>query len=175
MLLENTEIWFQDETRIGQQGSLTRSWAIKGSRPRVVRQRQFLSAYLYGAICPTRQKAAALIMPYVNSACMSQHLAEIATQVSEGHHAIVVVDRASWHTSDKLTIPNTITLLPLPAYSPELNPQENVWQWLKSRHLANRVFSSFDAIVDAATDAWNCFVKKPELIESIGTREWAAI
>lgn len=173
--LDQVEVWFQDETRIGQQGSLTRIWAIKGTRPRVVRQQQFLSTYIYGAVCPQRQVGAALIMPYANSDCMNQHLAEISKEVADGHHAVVVIDQARWHTSKKLTIPNNISLLPLPAYSPELNPQENVWQWIKDRYISNRVFTSFDEIVDAAVMAWNKFVENPALIKSIAAKDWAVV
>lgn len=160
---------------MGQQGSLTRIWAIKGTRPRVVRQQQFLSTYIYGAVCPQRQVGAAVIMPYANSECMNQHLAEISSQVIEGKHAVIIVDQARWHTSNQLIIPNNISLLPLPAYSPELNPQENVWQWIKDKYLANRVFSSLDEIVDAASVAWNKFMENPDLIKSIATRSWAVI
>jgi hypothetical protein len=78
------EVWFQDETRVGQQGSLTRIWAIKGTRPRVVRQQQFLSTYIYGAVCPQRQVGAALIMPYANSDCMNLHLIEISHRLPVG-------------------------------------------------------------------------------------------
>ena len=173
--LEQVEVWFQDETRVGQQGSLTRIWAIKGTRPRVVRQQQFLSTYIYGAVCPQRQVGAALIMPYANSECMNQHLAEISTQVINGNHAVVVIDQARWHTSNKLIVPNNISLLALPPYSPELNPQENVWQWIKDKYLANRVFASLDEIVDAAVIAWNKFVENPALIKSIADRSWAIL
>ena len=140
-----------------------------------MRQQQFLSMYIYGAVCPQRQVGAAVIMPYANTKCMNQHLAEISTQVMEGNYAVVIVDQARWHTANQLIIPNNILLLPLPAYSPELNSQENVWQWIKDKYLANRVFSSLDEIVDAATAAWNKFVENPDLIKSIATRNWAII
>lgn len=169
------EVWFQDETRVGQQGSSTRIWAIKGTRPRVVRQQQFLSTYIYGAVCPQRQVGAALIMPYANSECMNQHLIEISAQIADDNHAVIVVDQARWHTSNKLIIPDNISLLPLPPYSPELNPQENVWQWIKDKYLANRVFASLDEIVDAAAIAWNKFVENPDLIKSIANRNWAIL
>jgi len=93
------EIWFQDETRVGQQGSLTRIWAVKEQDQDIVRQQQFLSAYIYGAVCPQRQVGAALDYAVYNSACMNQHLAELSTQVIEGNHAVVIIDQARWHTS----------------------------------------------------------------------------
>jgi len=66
-------------------------------------------------------------------------------------------------------------LLPLPPYSPELNAQENVWQWIKDKQLSNRVFASFTAITNAAVDAWNNFIKQPDLIHSIANRDWAVL
>ena len=173
--MNKVEIWFQDETRVGQQGSLTRIWAIKGTRPRVVRQRQFLSTYIYGAVCPQRQVAVGLVMPYANSECMNQHLAEISKQVIGGNHAVLVIDQAGWHISNKLIIPENISILPLPPYSPELNPQENVWQWIKDKYLSNRAFASLDEILDAAVLAWNKFAENPSLIKSITDRHWAIL
>lgn len=169
------EIWFQDETRVGQQGSLSRIWAKTGTRPRVVRQQQFLSSYIYGAVCPQRKVGAALVMPYANSYCMSEHLNEISQHIQENSHAVVIVDQARWHTSKQLAIPHNISLLPLPPYSPELNAQENIWQWIKDKHLSNRVFSSFFDITNAAVDAWNNFIKHPDLIYSIASRDWAIL
>jgi transposase len=173
--IDQVEVWFQDETRVGQQGSLTRIWAIKGTRPRVVRQQQFLSTYIYGAVCPQRQVGAALILPYANSDCMNEHLIEISKHIATGNHAVLIVDQAKWHSSKILIIPDNISLLPLPPYSPELNSQENVWQWIKDKYLANRAFSSLDDISDAAVMAWNKFVENPDLIKSIAYREWATL
>ncbi len=172
---EQIEIWFQDETRIGQQGSLSRIWSIKGTRPRVVRQQQFLSTYIYGAVCPKRKVGAGLILPYANSQCMNKHLEEISKTVLPGNHAVIVVDQARWHISQQLNIPHNISLLALPPYSPELNPHENVWHFIKPKYLSNRVFSSLEAILQAASDAWIKFVSNPQLIASITFRKWAAI
>ena len=108
------EIWWQDESRIGQQGSLSRVWATKGTRPRVVRQKQFLSTYIFGAVCPDRDVGCALILPECNAGMMQLHLDEISSAVREGYHAIVLIDRASWHTTEALNIPENISLLPLP-------------------------------------------------------------
>jgi transposase len=91
------EIWFQDEARVGQQGSLEYIWAPVGSRPRMVRDNRHDSAYLFGAICHRRQVGAAIIMPAANTEAMNEHLAEIATQVAPGAHAVLVCDRAGWH------------------------------------------------------------------------------
>jgi len=87
----------------------------------------FASAYLFGAVCPSQGKAAALIMPICNTAAMNHHLSEISSQVAADAHAAVILDRAGWHRSQGLLVPGNITLLELPPYSLELNPVERVW------------------------------------------------
>jgi hypothetical protein len=130
------EVWFQDEARVGQKGSLTYVWAPIGSCPRMVRDNRHDSAYLFGAICPARAVGAAIIMPAANAEAMNKHLTEISTQVASGAHAVVVCDKAGWHqTGRRLRVPDNITLLPLPSYAPELNPMENVWEYLRGNKL----------------------------------------
>ena len=117
---------------------------------------------------------AALVLPSVNTAAMNLHLAEISTQVAPGAHAVVTLDGAGWHqTGGKLKLPDNISLLPLPPYSPELNPVENIWQFLRQNYLSNRVFDGYIAIVDACCNAWNAFVAAPNTIRSIASRTWA--
>ena len=171
--LNKIEIWWQDESRIGQQGSLSRVWATKGTRPRVVRQRQFLSTYIFGAVCPDRDIGCALILPECNSGMMQIHLDQISEQVQEDHHAIVLMDRASWHTTEALNIPKNITIMPLPPYSPELNPMEQVWQQLRKIKLSNTNFKGYDDIVDSCCEAWNCFCDENGNIQNLCTRDWA--
>jgi hypothetical protein len=84
------EIWFTDEARVGQQGTLTRIWAKRGSRPRALRDRRFEWAYLFGAICPERRIGAAIVMPEVNVEAMNEHLAEISRHISVGAIALLV-------------------------------------------------------------------------------------
>lgn len=107
---------------------------------------------------------------------MNLHLQEISNQVAPGAHAVVVLDGAGWHqTGGRLSVPENISLLHLPPYSPELNPQENVWEYLRQNQLANRVYESYDAIVEACCKAWNDFVAEPGRIKSIGWRDYAAV
>ena len=107
---------------------------------------------------------------------MNLHLAEISRHVSAGSHAVVVLDGAGWHqTGGKLEVPENLSLLKLPPYSPELNPVENIWQFLRQNHLSNRVFDNYDAILDACCDAWNALTADPGRIRSIATRAWAAV
>jgi len=168
------ELWWQDEARVGQQGSLTYIWAEKGSRPTALRDQRFTWAYLFGAVCPARGTGAALVLPLADTAAMTLHLAEIGSQVAPGAHAVVVLDGAGWHRpAGRLRLPDNISLLHLPPYSPELNPVENIWQFLRQNHLGNRVFDTYDAIVDACCAAWNALIAAPERIRSIATRDWA--
>jgi len=104
---------------------------------------------------------------------MQLHLDEIARAIAPGAHAVVMLDQAGWHMSAKLDIPGNITLLPLPPRSPELNPAENVWQFLRDNWLSNRVFTSYDDILDHCCDAWNKLIDQPWRIMSIGLRGWA--
>ncbi|MCK5081312.1 MAG: IS630 family transposase [Candidatus Omnitrophica bacterium] len=172
---DKIEVWWQDESRIGQQGSLSRVWATKGTRPRVVRQRQFLSTYIFGAVCPDRDVGCALILPQCNSGMMQIHLDQISEHVKKGHHAILLMDRAGWHTTEALNVPKNITLMPLPPYSPELNPMEQVWQQLRKIKLSNTNFKDYDDIVDSCCEAWNCFCDEDGNIQNLCTRDWAVI
>jgi transposase len=168
------EVWWQDESRVGQQGSLSRVWATKGTRPRVVRQRQFLNTYIFGACCPEKDKGCALILPECCTGMMQLHLDEISKNVEDGFHAIFIIDRASWHTTEALIIPENISLSPLPAYSPELNPMEQVWQKIKGDSLTNTTFKSYDDIVERCAKAWNSFCDEDGNIKQLCSRSWAS-
>ena len=139
------EVWFQDEARIGQKNKRTRRWARRGTRPSAPHDQRTQSAYIFGAICPAAGKAAGLVLPFCNTEAMNLHLAEISHAVAKGAHAVLLVDQAGWHTSGKLAVPANISILLLPPRSPELNPTENVWQFMRDNWLSNRVFQSFDA------------------------------
>jgi len=170
------EIWFQDEARVGQKGSLSYVWAPVGSRPPMVRDNRHDTAYIFGAICPARGVGAAIIAPAANTECMNLHLAEISTQVAPGAIAAVICDGAGWHQrGGELRVPDNIVLLPLPPYAPELNPMENVWDYLRANKLSAGVWDSYDAILAACADAWSWLVNDPSRIRSIGSREWATV
>ena len=118
-------------------------------------------------------KGAALVLPRCNTQAMNLHLAEISAAVAPGAHAVLLLDQAGWHGSHDLQVPENITLLPLPPRSPELNPVENVWQFMRQNWLSNRVFASYNDIVDHCCHAWNELVDQPWRIMSIGLRQWA--
>lgn len=167
------EVWFQDEARVGQKNNITRRWALRGSRPSAPHDQRTASTYLFGAICPAEGKGAALVLPRCNITAMNLHLAEIATAVAADAHAVLLLDQAGWHMSGKLVVPSNITLLPLPPRAPELNPVENVWQFMRQNWLSNRVFTSYDDIVEHCCYAWNKLIDQPWRIMSIGLPHWA--
>jgi hypothetical protein len=167
------EIWFADEARVGQKNKLTRRWARRGSRPAAPKDQRTASVYIFGAICPALGKGAGLVLPRCTTEGMALHLAEISRCVAAGAHGLVLVDRAAWHLSRKLVVPENLTLLLLPPRSPELNPVENVWQFLRDNWLSNRIFASEADIVDHCCAAWNELMAQPWRIMSIGLRQWA--
>ena len=121
-------------------------------------------------MCPKQGKGAALIMPGCNTEAMNLHLAEIAATVAPAAHAVLLVDQAGWHLSTRLLVPANITIILLPPKCPELNPVENVWQFMRDNWLSNRVFKSYDDLVDHCCAAWNTLVDQPWRIMSIGLR-----
>ncbi len=114
-------------------------------------------------------------MPYADTGAMQLHLDEIARTVAKRAHAVLLLDRAGWHTTGDLTVPKNMTLIFLPSRAPELNPVENVWQYLRQNWLSNRVFDTYEAIIAAACEAWNNLLAQPDTITSIGLREWAHV
>jgi hypothetical protein len=104
--------------RLGQKNNLVRQWARKGTRPRQPKDQRYQSLYLFGAICPARGTGAALAMPWANTHAMQAHLKEISRRVTPGAHALLLADRAGWHTTGELKIPKNISLLFLPSRAP---------------------------------------------------------
>jgi transposase len=162
-----------DEARLGQKNGRTRIWARTGTRPPLPADQRYENAYLFGAICPARGVGAAPMLPRANIPAMQMHLDEISRAVARRAHAVVLMDRAGWHSTDRLKVPNNLTIILLPSRSPELNPVENIWQYLRQNWLSNRVFETYDDILDAGCDAWNRLLAQPGTITSIGMRQWA--
>jgi transposase len=170
------EVWWQDEARVGQQGTLTRVWAARGSRPAAPKDCRCSRACLFGAVCPARGVAAGLVLPAANQRAMSLHLAEISLQVAPGAHAVVVMDGAGWRQrGPDLKVPAKVTPLLPPPDAPELNPIENIWAFLRSNKLGNRVFDAYDAILDACCDTWNRLADQPKRITAIASRAYAQV
>lgn len=157
---------------MGQKGTLTRVWGEKGSRPTAPRQQEFEWAYTFGAVCPALTKKAAVVLPYADTEGMNIHLVEISQQVGSDAHAVVVMDRAGWHRAKGLRIPSNLTRLLLPPYSPELNPVEPLWDWMRRYHLANRVYCGYDEIVDVSCNAWLDVISDEDRLRSICWFAW---
>jgi len=113
------------------------------------------------------------MMPKANTEAMQHHLDEISRHVAKAAHAVILADRAAWHTTGALDLPENLTIILLPSRSPELNPVENIWQYIRQNWLSNRVFDGYDAILDAGCEAWNKLLAQPDTITSIGMRDWA--
>jgi len=161
--------------RVGQKNGLVYQWAKTGTRPRQPKDQRYANAYVFGAICPARDTGAALVLPFANTGAMQHHLNEISRGVTHGAHAVLALDKAGWHTTRKLRMPCNITLLHLPPASPELNPTENIWQYLRQSYLSNRVFGNYEAVVKASSSAWNKLIAEAGRIKSIATRSWTDI
>ena len=164
-----------DEARVGQQGTLTRVWAKRGTRPRAVRDHRYTWAWIFGAVCPERAVGAAVVLPEDNVEAMNIHLAEISGCVDEGAHAVPVLDDPGCNNSLRLSLREASDFVRLPRYAPELNPVENVWEYLRQNLLSHRVWDSYDAIVDACCHAWSTLMRTPEQIASITRRSWAQV
>ena len=167
------ELWFADEARVGQKGRVTHTWYARGLRPRGLREHRFASAHLFGAVCPERDTGIALVLPEVSTAAMGLFLAELGRTLPIGTHAVLVLDRAGWHISADLQVPDNVTLIHLPPYSPELNPVENVWLYLRERWLSHRVLAGgYEAVVNAACAAWNALRAEPGRLGSLTSYPW---
>lgn len=149
---------------------MTRRWAPRGSRPTAIRQTEYEWVYLFGAINPITGDSSALLAPTVNTAYMNHHLRFISERVGSDVHVVLVLDQAGWHLSKGLHVPANLTLLYLPPYSPELNPIERLWAYLRSHYLSNRAYDHYDHLFQACAKAWNQLT--PEQLASICHMEW---
>lgn len=154
-----------DEARFGQQGTLTRVWAPGGSRPSAVKQNRYEWLYLYAAVEPSTGHSVALQAPNVNAGTFNVFLKMLSDELGPKDHAVLIMDQAGWHKARKLLVPENITVLYLPPYSPELNPVERLWAYLRSHYLANRVFDDYQHLLDAGAEAWQELT--PELLRSV--------
>jgi transposase len=158
-------VFLMDEARLGQQGTLTGVWAPTGSRPTAVKQTRYEWVYLYAAVEPATGESVALLAPNVNTGTFNVFLKMLAAEVKPDEHVVLLMDQAGWHKSKAMELPECITVLLLPPYSPELNPVENLWHHLRSHYLSNRAYDDYDHLLDAGTDAWRRLT--PEVIRSV--------
>jgi transposase len=142
-------------------------WALKGSRPRAVRQTKYEWLYVIGSVCPQTGQSIGLLSPYISTEIMNIYLQQFSLELAEGVHAVLVWDQAGFHTSRGLKVPENVTIIPLPVYSPELNPVENLWHYFRSHYWANRAYADYDDLRWAAIEAWQKAALDPETIKSV--------
>lgn len=134
--------------------------------------KRFTFAYIFAAVEPGTDNGFALVLPHANTEAMQLFLDGFAATLAEDEHAVMMLDQAGWHGAIDLVTPANITLVPLPAYSPELNPVERVWLHLKARFLSHRLHADYDAIVTAACDAWNRLKAETGRLTSLCSYPW---
>ncbi len=122
---------------------------------------------MIGAACPGSGQTVGLLSPYLNTQMINVFLEQMSREVDDDVHVAMIWDQAGFHTSHQLKVPANITLLPLPPYSPELNPIENLWHYLRSHYWSNRAYDDYDALQQAACDAWHHVCLDPALIQTV--------
>lgn len=158
-------VMFMDEARIGQQGTLTNVWAPRGCRPTAVKQTKYECAYVYAAVEPATGMSSAIIAPSVNTETMNAFLNVLSSEVNATDSVILIMDQAGWHRSKRLIVPDNIVILLLPPYSPELNPVENLWAYMRSHYLSNRAYENYDHIMSAISTAYRQLT--PETLRTV--------
>jgi transposase len=156
----------EDEGRFGLINRLKRCWAPQPVRPTVAQQIVRESLYIFAAVCPQLGHLTALILPYANSHMMTLFLAHVAAELAD-YFIVMLVDRAGWHLSHQLTIPENMRLLPQPPGSPELNPAEHLWDDLRENETANRPFDSLEHLETALCNGINRLASDPERLRSM--------
>lgn len=146
---------------------MARVWARRGSRPAAVKQTQYEWLYVMAAVCPQTGQSIGMLSPYISTEIVNVYLKQFATEIAIDVHAVLIWDQAGFHKSKELIIPENVTIIELPAYSPELNPVENLWQYLRSHYWSNRSYKDYDALREAACDAWQRVCLTDEMIKSI--------
>ena len=159
-------LMFQDEARFGRISDCRRCWCKAPARPlvRAMMSRQYV--YAFAAVSPSDGHMDSLVLPRVDTDCMQVFLDEVAQRHAE-ENIVMVRDGAGWHRSGGLRLPPNLRLLLLPPYSPELNPQEHVWDELREKFFHNRVFDSLDAVEDALVVALRTLEEQPGCLQSI--------
>jgi hypothetical protein len=148
-------------------GTLTTVWAKTGSRPTAVRQTQYDYLWVIGAACPATGGTAAIIMPHLDTEVINVFLTEFSRQLAPDVHAVLIWDGAGYHTSGSLKVPSNVSLIRLPPYSPELNPIENLWHYLRSHYWSNRTYDDWGALKAAAVVGMVVVGRDSERIKSV--------
>jgi transposase len=172
---KQVRIYFEDEARFGTQGTITRVWAPRGSRPRAVRQngRQWL--YVLMAVCVGTGATSALIISGLDTEVLNLFLEQLAKELPDGVHAVLIWDGAGYHTSGDLVVPGNVSLIQLPPYSPELNPVENLWHYLRAHHWSNRPYEGYKGLEMEAIRSLRAVCEDAERIKSLCNADYVTM
>lgn len=155
-----------DEGRFGRLGEVRSCWCPSGIRPTVPKQQVRQYVYAYAAVAPLLGKMTCLILPYVNTKMMNLFLQQVAVEFSE-YFIVLQVDKASWHRSNCLVIPENIRLIFQPAYSPKLMPVEHIWEDIRENHFYNHAFKSIDKVEEKLSEGLLELCADPERLRSL--------
>ena len=164
---ERVEVWFEDEARFGQKGTLTTVWAERGSRPTAPKQGAFGNRHVLTAVCPATGATEGLVSPALNAEVVQLFLDQLSAATPAGTHRVLVWDGAGYHTAKALRPPPNLTLLTLPPYSPELNPVERLWLYLRQHHWSNRVYPTMADLEEAAVGGWRTVCLNAEKVKTV--------
>lgn len=156
----------EDEGRFERVSIPRRSWAPAGVRPRAPRQIVREYTYVYAAVAPAEGKMTALVLPTANTAMMQLFL-EHVSQTFAQYFIVMQVDRAGWHQAKDLIVPDNIRLIAQPAYSPELNPVEHLWEDLREKQFPNLALAALDEVVDRVCNGIKQLEADPERLRSM--------
>jgi transposase len=165
---DEVRVWFEDEARFGQQGTLTRVWARKGSRPRAVRPQGRISLYALAAVCVATGAVSAMLVEKRDTETLNAFLEQMSRGLSSGDPAELIWHGAGYHTAAGLKVPGNISLILLPPYSPELNPVENLWHYLRSHHWSNRAYQDYEELQSEASRSMSRVCLDADKVKSIG-------
>ncbi len=160
---------FQDEAGFGRINKPKYCWCKKGIRPSVPCHHIREYRYAFGAVEPLTGENFFLVLPYSNTECMNVFLEELSKQYEEDN-ILLCCDGASWHKSNSLIIPENITLIYIPPYTPEMNPIEQIWKELRSKGFRNEIFATLEKVVDRLCETIRDLTK--ETVRSITGRDW---
>ena len=159
-------IMFADEARFGRINRPRPCWAPSRVRPAVAAQliREYI--YLYGAVCPEDGRCVYLIMPASDVACFQIYL-NVLSRKFRKQYILLVLDGAPNHRGGNLSIPDNVSLLFLPPYAPELNPQENIWDEIREKIFKNYALKSMHDVRTKLDEAILYIDRNPKLVKSI--------
>ncbi len=162
---------FQDEARFGRMSSPRACWAPRRERPRAPSQMVREFVYVFGAVSPADGRHDSLVLPYADTEAMTMFLKEVARR-HRREYILMFMDQAGWHKSNGLGVPRNMGLAYLPPHSPELNPQEQVWDELRGKFFGNMAFKSIDAVMDRLVEGLRCMEASPDALKSLTQRDW---